>query len=146
MKRIIKSFIIVFSFFIVSTFLLYSQENDYFELFHDGEKVGKISIEGFEEMRKAAGIKKEEWEAEKEGRVEVSLKDDPWEVTIGEKFVTEVTIVWKNKDGKEIKTIVLEQEFTIKKETMSSFRIFYRDIAEIGFPIAIIIIIIIILI
>jgi len=109
------------------------------DVFFEGQKIDSMTYTQFEALINGSAFYNELLEAEREGRVYVSLESNPWEVSlIGKKYCTHMNIIWKTKDGKVLKKTRLKVELRIPEggKTMSNLRIEYRNVEEIGFPIS----------
>jgi len=107
------------------------------QIHYDGEVVQEMTLEEFETLVGDATIYNDILSAERDKRVYVQLKDKVWKMQPGQKFQTEIYILWQTKDKKIMRKMTLKVELTIAKEGgMSKWRILYRDVAEIMLPIS----------
>lgn len=111
------------------------------DIYYKNIYYGSLKKEHFVAMVKASNAYAELIEAEKEHRVVIILKDNPWEInTEGKIYTTDITIVWYNRKKEKVKEIVLKAELEIPKDgsKMPVWRKIYRDVSEVGFPLSII--------
>lgn len=109
--------------------------------------MGLMSISQFRELVLAAERDSLVSDAEEKGRVVVTLLDNPWNIIPGEEYKTKAKIEWFSKK-EVIKTVTIE--VILKRNgkdqgwTMEYLKI-YDKVARYGFPTALLIIIIILL-
>jgi len=115
------------------------KKEDVISIYRGTEKIGELSLDEFEAIIKASSSYEKILEAEKEKRVYVFFKDNPWELKPGKSVNTEVYIIWKDKKETPLKKVILKLTMEVPKEgqVMSKIRILYRDVAEIGFPVSV---------
>jgi hypothetical protein len=84
-------------------------------------------------------------QAELDKTVIVEVDDAPFKVITGTDYKTVIHIKWIGRDKKIIKQVDINTKLVVKKEPYSGAYIFYRDIAGIGFPIMIGVVVLLIL-
>ena len=110
-------------------------------IYYKGKVIDTMTKECFQAMVDSLEIQNRVALAEKgkEGySTKIELEHNPWQFTIGTKYKTNVTIVWLDNNKKEIKSVIIQGTFEVRKENLSKIRIIYRNISEYGFPAAII--------
>lgn len=115
--------------------------------YYQGEQVGKMTPAQFSNLLRSASIYAELTEAEKDSRVKVLIKDAPWNISQSQTmYETQIKIQWLNKDKQVIKqlTMDVELEIPIDHEKYSEIRVIYRDVSEIGFPVAFLLLIVLV--
>jgi len=118
-------------------------------IYNEGTLVGTMTINEFRALVKDAKSYNEILKAEKEGRIKVVLKDNPWKLDLkGSVFTTYLTIYWKDTQGKQLKKVVIKITLDVPKEgkKMSKLRVKYRDIAEVVAPTSLFLLILLILV
>jgi hypothetical protein len=128
------------------TGLLQAKDKDNYIYISQYDKViGKFTPEQYEALVKASENYKELMLAQQEGRVIVQCNEVK-EISKGE-YKTIFTVIWKDKKGNELNYVTSELILNIdndKSNNIPEWRILYRDISEIGFPICFLLILIII--
>lgn len=141
-----KKSLITLLIFICFTGILHAKEKDNYIYVKQYDKViGKFTPEQYEALVKASENYKELMLAQQEGRVIVQCNEVK-EISKGE-YKTIFTVIWKDKKGNELNYVTSELILNIdndKSNNIPEWRILYRDISEIGFPICFLIILIII--
>ena len=141
-----KKSLITLLIFICFTGILHAKEKDNYIYVKQYDKViGKFTPEQYEALVKASENYKELILAQQDGRVVVQCNEVK-EISKGE-YKTVFTVIWKDKKGNELNYITSELTLNIdndKSKDIPEWRIVYRDISEIGFPICFLIILIII--
>lgn len=142
MKRSILTLLI----FICFIGILNAKEKDNYIYIKQYDKIiGKFTPEQYEALVSASDNYKELILAQQDGRVVVQCNEVK-EISKGE-YKTVFTVIWKDKKGNELNYITSELTLNIdndKSKDIPEWRIIYRDISEIGFPICFLIILIII--
>lgn len=143
MKKVITLLLLILMCF---TGLLFAKEKDnYIYITHYDKVIGKFTPEQYETLVNASDKYKEFMLAQQEGRVIIQCNEVK-EINKGE-YKTIFTITWKDKKGNELNYITSELILNIdndKSNGIQEWRILYRDISEVGFPICFLIILIII--
>jgi hypothetical protein len=114
-------------------------------VFYGKKPIGVWTLPQFEAMVQGDEYMSSLTKAEKEGTVNVILAKDPWKVKIGEVFESKMDIVWKDADnGKVLKKVTID----VKLKATQDGKIFviYKDIAAIAFPVALLVILVLIII
>jgi hypothetical protein len=144
MKKLITLLLLIM---ICFTGLLFAKEKDnYIYILQYNKVIGKFTPEQYETLVNASDKYKELMLAQQEGRVIVQCNEVK-EVSKSE-YKTVFTVIWKDKKGNELNYVTSELILNIdndKSNNIPEWRILYRDISEIGFPICFLIILIIIL-
>lgn len=126
--------------------LLFSQ--DFVKVYDKDKHVGNLSIESLELLVEASEKYKEIIEAQKNNRVIIEVLDEVVETKIIGQYKTRIKIIWYNDSGKEINYIITKVLLNIDNQSESQiaqWRIQYRNVAEFGFPVSLLLIIIAIL-
>jgi len=137
-------FIILLLFFTCKE--LRSEEVGSVDVYYNNEYQLTWTLEEFNTIIKAAKFHSEIIDAEKNERVYIKLEDTIWklkEKSINE-FVTGMEIIWEDEKGNILKLIPIEATITevkIEETKLGFLRRMYTRIAEIGFPIAILLLI-----
>lgn len=143
--KIYKSLLTLFI-LICFTGLLFAKEKDNYIYISQYDKViGKFTPEQYEALVSASDNYKELILAQQEGRVIVQCSEIK-EIKKGE-YKTVFKLTWKDKKGNELNYITSELTLNIdndKSKDIPEWRIIYRDISEIGFPICFLLILIIV--
>ena len=115
---------------------LYSK--DYVNI-NDGDRiVGKLSVTSLKELVGASKNYKDIIEAQTEDRLVITTTDIK-ATSIKGKYEASLKMSWKNSDGVEVNYISAVMFLKIKNENQAlvpEWRLAYRDVAEIGFPIS----------
>jgi len=136
--------------FIVAVFMLFntmkafSSENNV-DVYYQNEHQFSMTYDEFSEILKTANFYSNILDAEEHGRVFIELKDDPWILHENEMFETELDIIWLDSKDEPLKTITLETkiDYAEFKTSKGFWKNLYCRISQIGFPIALILIILI---
>jgi hypothetical protein len=139
-----KKLLLILLILICFTGLLQAKDNYIYVKQYD-KIIGKFTPEQYEALVSASDNYKELILAQQEGRVIVQCNEVK-EISKGE-YKTVFTVIWKDKKGNELNYITSELTLNIdndKSKDIPEWRIIYRDISEIGFPICFLIILIII--
>ena len=127
--------------FITLLFLLYSASlyatDSNLYIYQYDKYIGKFTIEQFTTLVEGADKYEEIMLAQKEQRLHITCDKVLASETAGG-YTTIVKIVWKDKEGEELNYITAELTMNIDNDTTSKipeWRIIYRDISEVGFPI-----------
>lgn len=142
--KILIGFISIFLFLTMS-FCFAENDLNYLYFQHDGQVVGKVLMKDFQAMVLGAKEYLEILDAEANGRVKIELKDNPWSVTTGDTFKTDVKITWQTKDGQTTKEMIIGISMKTKIEPYSNMVVLYRDVASWGFPFSVVLNIILII-
>jgi hypothetical protein len=139
MKKLIS--IILLAFGLSFTTSLQAKDKIPVQICYDNQVVKEMSLEEWVALTDGAEMFYEELDAEtdKPKRVRIVLVEDIWKISNPDKFETEMIVQWVDKDGDVFKEFILSVEIVIDEDTrkFSDWRIKYRDVAEIGFPISI---------
>lgn len=122
--------------------------SQFIEVVDKNTVVGRLSIESLEKLVEASGKYKDIMEAQKHNRLTISLLDAVRETNIIGQYKTKIKISWFNDKGKEINYITVNVLLNIDNQseaTIPQWRIQYRNVAEYGFPISLLLILIAIL-
>lgn len=142
MKRSILTLLI----FICFIGILNAKDKDNYVYVKQYDKViGKFTPEQYETLVNASDKYKELMLAQQEGRVIIQCSEIK-EISKGE-YKTVFKLTWKDKKGNELNYITSELILNIdndKSKDIPEWRIIYRDISEIGFPICFLLILIIV--
>jgi hypothetical protein len=126
---------------------LFAKEKDNYVYIKQYNKIiGKFTPEQYEVLIKASENYKELMLAQQEGRVGIQCDEKIIDLGNGE-YKTSFKLVWKDKQGNELNYITSELILNIdndKSNGIQEWRIVYRDISEIGFPICFLLILIIV--
>jgi hypothetical protein len=129
------------------TGLLFAKEKDNYIYIKQYDKIiGKFTPEQYEALVSASDNYKELILAQQEGRVSIQCDEKIIDLGNGE-YKTSFKLVWKDKQGNELNYITSELILNIdndKSNGIQEWRIVYRDISEIGFPICFLLILIIV--
>ena len=130
-----KKFLIILTLlFAVST--LYSDDVGSIDIVYKGKTVGSMPVMEFKEIVLGAEKFSKLVSAEKDKRIIIELKDSPMQLNLSDEYTTDVYIKWLDKKHIVIKTLVLENKITLKRENFSKYRVVYRNVSEYGFPIS----------
>ena len=130
-----KKLILVILFICVSS-LLYGIDNNIY-ITQSDKIIGRFTPEQFETLVQGADKYKEIMLAQVEKRVNIVCSEIKETDTKGE-YKTNIRIIWINKNNMEINFIEVELILNIDNDTSQNipeWRIVYRDLSEIGFPI-----------
>jgi hypothetical protein len=130
-----KKLILVILFICVSS-LLYGIDNNIY-ITQSDKIIGRFTPEQFETLVQGADKYKEIMLAQVEKRVNIVCSEIK-ETDIKGEYKTNIRIIWINKNNMEINFIEVELILNIDNDTSQNipeWRIVYRDLSEIGFPI-----------
>lgn len=122
--------------------------SQFIEVVDKNTVVGRLSIESLEKLVEASEKYKDIMQAQKHNRLTISLLDAVRETNIIGQYKTKIKISWFNDKGKEINYITINVLLNIDNQseaTIPQWRIQYRNVAEYGFPISLVLILIAIL-
>jgi len=111
---------------------------DYVSVIDKDKIVGKISVESLKTLTATSEKYKEIMDAQNKKRVIIEVIDAVTETDIKHKYQTKIRISWIKEDGQEINYITANVFLTIINEgdvIVPEWRLVYRDVSEIGFPI-----------
>lgn len=129
-----KKLFITILFLICFTGLLHASD---LIISQDGKQIGRMSPAQFELVVTSADKYKQLMLAQKEQRVSIQCDKVVATSTQG-LYTTTLKIVWKDKQGNELNYITSALTLNINNDNsqlLPEWRIKYRDISEIGFPI-----------
>lgn len=143
MKKLLITILILF--FTINTYAI--EKGEAVDFYVGGEYVQSMTYKQWKIFSESAKLHMEIIEAEKDGNIKVNFHKNPWQAIVGETFKTKIDFIWyKEVKGKEkvIKKLTIEQSIEVPKDglRLPEYRVFYRDVAEIGFPISVIILLI----
>jgi hypothetical protein len=133
MKKFILSLLILICF----TGLLYAKDDNYLYIYQHNKIIGKFTIEQFKSLVEGADKYKEIITAQKEKRLLI-ISEEVLPLDKDNTYKTNIRIIWQNREQKEINYIVSELILNIdndKSNNIPEWRIYYRNISEVGFPI-----------
>jgi hypothetical protein len=114
---------------------------------HKDKLVGVMTIDQFRELTKSAERDQAIITAEEKGNVEITLEDDPWDIEEGQDFKTKAYIKWYGNNRQLLKSMTIGINLQRDREghswTVGFLRIYDR-VARYGFPAALIVIILLI--
>ncbi len=122
--------------------------SQFIEVVDKNTVVGRLSIESLEKLVEASEKYKDIMQAQKHNRLTISLLNAVRETNIIGQYKTKIKISWFNDKGKEINYITVNVLLNIDNQseaTIPQWRIQYRNVAEYGFPISLLLILIAIL-
>ena len=132
-----KKLIIAIMLLICFTGLLHAKSND-IVIYQNDTAIGRMTPDQYENLVIGAEQYVELMTAQKENRVTI----ESGKIVASEVegiYTTNIKIIWKNKEGYEFNYVVSELTLNIdndKSKGLPEWRIIYRDVAEVGFPIA----------
>ena len=132
MKKIFITILIVICF----NGLLHAKDNNIYIMQYN-KIIGQFTIEQFKNLVKASDNYKDIMEAQNEKRVTITCDTIKSTDREGE-YKAILKVSWKNKKGVELNYITSEITLNIDNDTtngISQWRIVFRNVAEIGFPI-----------
>jgi len=103
-----------------------------------GDKmIGVMSVEQFQAQVSGAERTQKEIDAEQNNRVIITILDTPYKMDGVDQYSVQFEISWIDKNNIAFKTIKMKSIVVINKDKpISEFRMVYRDVAEIGFPVS----------
>lgn len=122
--------------------------SQFIEVVDKNTVVGRLSIESLEKLVEASEKYKDIMEAQKNNRLSISLLDAVRETKVIGQYKTKIKISWFNDKGKEVNYITLDVILNIDNQSEANipqWRIQYRNVAEYGFPVSLLLILIAIL-
>ncbi len=142
-----KRFIITILILLFSLPLLAIDKGEEIDIYVGGEYVQSMTFQQWKIFSESAKLYSQILIAERKENIDINFHKSPWKAVIGETFTTQIDFTWyREVDGKKIvlKTMSIEQSIDVPKDGLKlpEYRVFYRDVAEVGFPISIIIILI----
>jgi len=132
-----KKLIIAIMLLICFTGLLHAKSND-IVISQNGIAIGRMTPDQYENLVIGSEQYVELMLAQKENRVTIEC-DKVVASKIDGLYTTNIKIIWKDKEGRELNYIVANLNLNIdndKSKGLPEWRIIYRDVAEVGFPIA----------
>ena len=139
-----KIMLVVVALLSISTILcvssLFGADNNIY-IYQYGSRIGMYTKEEFINLLKGYNQYKEIMEAQSDNRVVVSLIDTPYKTgSTKNEYTAKFRVVWENKEKTEINYLVIESIVTLPEETngvfLPAWRVVYRDISEVGFPVS----------
>lgn len=91
------------------------------DIFYKDQYVSSMSLTNYKILIDKADSKTKEQIAEEKGKVQIVLKDSPWDLGIGKSYKTSAQIIWTDENGKILKEIRMNIQIT--RETNNDFRI-----------------------
>lgn len=123
-------------------------QDEYVYIYYKSRTVQKLTIDQFEALIKAADHHNKILKAEQKGNISIVLTDNPFILEDGQVFVTKASIIWMDDSKKVLKTITIDLQLT-KKKTSNNFILaiqkIYTQVAKWGFPVLVIILLIILI-
>lgn len=138
---------LVYTFFILLIFANSIFANT-IDLYSNGEYVHSYTIPQFKSLINNNEFVLEQINAEKEGRVVVELLDEEFSFNKDGLYQGYLRIKWLNENGstlKQLKVFIELKATDIEKNNSNIVYKWYSDIANIGFPISIIILLLLLL-
>jgi len=127
-----KKFILI-TIIILFTSIVYASD---IQIYQNGKLIGTMSKQHFEELVRGAENYKDIIEAQNSNRIKI-IANKIEMIDVHNRYKCNFRISWKNKDQEEINYVVSDLLLDIDNEQgMSKFRIVYRDISEVGFPLS----------
>ena len=140
--------------FIVAVFMLFNTlkafPNDIndVDVYYQNEYQFSMTYNEFSEILKASNQYLKLRESEENERVYIELQDDKWILVdsdnIENELKTDMKIIWMDENNKPIKTVTITatiKDVEIECDSRSFIRKIYCRISEIGFPIALILLV-----
>jgi hypothetical protein len=112
-------------------------------ILYQGKEIARYSKQQFIESIKAQDFYSQLTKAEKLGKINVVLKDNPWTIVAGNTFTSSMDIIWIGEDGKELKKITVS--ITIQTDKQNQIFLVYKNLCIYLFPASVFIIIILII-
>jgi hypothetical protein len=120
------------------------KEKDEVQVMWDGKVIGTYTKEQFIEILNAAEITNKLTIAEKNSKVFVVLKENPWKVKLGSKFESSMQIIWKDENNQTLKTISIDM--TLQTTPDGKAWLIYKDISAVMFPVMTLVVLILLLV
>ncbi len=119
---------------------LYSGDTNIY-IYQGGVKIGSYTKEEFIRLIKGYEHYTEIMNAQANDRLVVSIMDTPYKTgKVKNEYSAKFRISWENSSHVEINYLIIESLVTIPEEgggaAIPEWRVMYRDISEIGFPIS----------
>jgi hypothetical protein len=133
MKRVFITILILICF----TGLIKAQSNNLI-VYQNGKAIGSFTVEQFQLLVDGADKYKEIMLAQKEDRVSIQLLSDLEKTHVINQYKAVLKIQWLNEKNEEINYVSSIMFINIDNQeelNIPKWRILYRDISEIGFPI-----------
>jgi hypothetical protein len=144
MKRVFITILILICF----TGLIKAQSNNLI-VYQNGKAIGSFTVEQFQLLVDGADKYKEIMLAQKEDRVSIQLLSDLEKTHVINQYKAVLKIQWLNEKNEEINYVSSIMFINIDNQeelNIPKWRIAYRSVAEIGFPISTSLLILIIMI
>jgi hypothetical protein len=116
---------------------------DDISVIYQGKEVGRFSKEQFTTLIKSSDFYEKMTIAEKNNKVNVILKDNPWKVKLGDTFKSSMDIIWIAEDGTTLKTMTVD--ISLQTDKRGQAFLIYQDLCVFLFPGAVLVIILLIL-
>jgi hypothetical protein len=115
--------------------MIFAKSKELF-IYQDNNLVGKINVQQFESLVQGAEKYKEIIEAQRSNRVTIKVLDKVQKTEIEGQYKAKVKIIWINKNNNEINFILIDMILNIdKNKTIPEWKILYKEIASVAFPI-----------
>ena len=113
-------------------------KNNKVSIVYQGQVIQTLTVSQFTVLITSAGIYSEELSAEKKNRVYIRLTKSPWEITLGETFISDAIITWVDSKGKVIKTMTIEISLDRQKKDSFWLKVeaYYTTFAKIWTPVS----------
>lgn len=113
------------------------------DVYHNNKIQFSMTYDEFNLILQSANIYYKIIDAEKNNRVIIELKNNPWTLS-NQKYITEAYIVWLDKNNNQIKKITVEIKLN-PAETKSFGNEYYNMVSNVGFPIMTILVLLLII-
>lgn len=139
MKIVTKFFLILLITFYFSATI----KAEPIKIYYKEKLIETMTVEQFQALIKGAKNYSEEIKAEKNNRIKIFLKDDPWNLIKDKKYVTYAYIYWYNENQEVIKKLELQIILKTSQEIPDKTLIdkileIYKPTAYYCFPLSII--------
>jgi hypothetical protein len=143
-----KKLFITILFLVCFTGLVFPKSSDVV-ITQDNRVIGKLTSSQFELLVQAADNYQEIMLAQKENRVSIQIISDIEKTSVPGQYKAVLKIQWLNSKNEEINFVSSVMFLTIDNPndtSVTEWKILYRDIAEIGFPLSSVLLILIIIV
>jgi len=142
MKKIL---VLLFSLITINSFAV--EKGKEIDIYYKNQYIESMSLKEFETQVKMAENYYKEILAEKNKKIKIVLEKSPWEIINDDTFETKAEIQWYDENNKIIKTVIIS--INIRKDNQTNELLIvidkiYTQTAKYGFPVVLLILVVVI--
>lgn len=142
-----KKFLLILLFSCITLNAFGIQKGKEIDIYYKDKYIDSMSLKDFENQIKMAENYYQQILAEKNKKIKIILEKNPWEIINNDIFVTDANIIWYNEKDEIIKDIKIS--ISIRKDNETNELIIlidkiYTQTAKYGFPVLLVILILVI--